>query len=375
MSADLLEPNSLTISKPTILKRAALATAGVALALIPLALIVGTRHTIVIFAVALLLAYMLLPVVTWVESRLPARWPRSLSLAILYITLLVIIGSLLAIVTTRVVQESANLATKLPDLTRDQTWVDRLPLPGWMGPLRTKIIEELHALLDGGGKQIIPYAEAVAKAIAVRSSVVLDLILVPILAFFFLKDGEEITRYLLDLVDSSERRRRIEELLLEVHSVLGKYIRALLLLSTATLIAYTTFLSAIGIPYAVLLAFLAALLEFIPVVGPLVGGGLVVIAGALTGSPHVLWIVVFWAAYRLFQDYVLSPYLMSSGVEVHPLLVLFGVLGGEELAGVPGMVFSVPVIAITGVLLRSMVKSRMRLRSTGPLEKKTPVRS
>jgi predicted PurR-regulated permease PerM len=58
-----------------------------------------------------------------------------------------------------------------------------------------------------------------------------------------------------------------------------------------------------------------------------------------------LWIVVILIVYRLFQDYVLSPFLMSSGVELHPLLVLFGVLAGEQVAGIPGMFFSVPVIA------------------------------
>jgi len=59
----------------------------------------------------------------------------------------------------------------------------------------------------------------------------------------------------------------------------------------------------------------------------------------------VLWVVVILIVYRLFQDYVLSPFLMSSGVELHPLLVLFGVLAGEQVAGIPGMFFSVPVIA------------------------------
>jgi len=58
--------------------------------------------------------------------------------------------------------------------------------------------------------------------------------------------------------------------------------------------------------------------------------------------------------YRLFQDYVLSPYLLSSGVELHPLLVLFGVLAGERVAGIPGMFFSVPVIAALRIIIVRM---------------------
>jgi predicted PurR-regulated permease PerM len=59
---------------------------------------------------------------------------------------------------------------------------------------------------------------------------------------------------------------------------------------------------------------------------------------------------VFWGCYRVFQDYVLNPYLMSSRVELHPLLVLFGVLAGNSIGGVPGMFFSIPVIAILKVI-------------------------
>ena len=71
--------------------------------------------------------------------------------------------------------------------------------------------------------------------------------------------------------------------------------------------------------------------------GPLTGGGLILVVGVLTGCSHLVAFINFWVAYRLLQDYVLSPYLMNSGMEVHPLLVLFGVLAGEELAGIPGM--------------------------------------
>jgi predicted PurR-regulated permease PerM len=71
---------------------------------------------------------------------------------------------------------------------------------------------------------------------------------------------------------------------------------------------------------------------------------------AVSGSGGLIWIVVFWGCYRVFQDYVFNPYLMSARVELHPLLVLFGVLAGNSIGGVPGMFFSIPVIAIVKVI-------------------------
>jgi predicted PurR-regulated permease PerM len=68
--------------------------------------------------------------------------------------------------------------------------------------------------------------------------------------------------------------------------------------------------------------------------------------------------VIFLVVYRIFQDYVLSPYLMSSGVEIHPMLVLFGVLAGEQLAGIPGMFFSVPIMAALRVIYVRLRKGR-----------------
>jgi len=73
---------------------------------------------------------------------------------------------------------------------------------------------------------------------------------------------------------------------------------------------------------------------------------IIMIVCGIAGAGGLIWILCFWALYRVFQDYVLNPYLMSSGVELHPLLVLFGVLAGEKIGGIPGMFFSVPVLAI-----------------------------
>jgi predicted PurR-regulated permease PerM len=121
-------------------------------------------------------------------------------------------------------------------------------------------------------------------------------------------------------------------------------------LALSTFVFYTGFLSLTSVSYAILLAGIAAIFEFIPVVGPLTASVVILLVAAFTGYPHLLWILIFLGIYRIFQDYVLNPYLMSSGVEIHPLLVLFGVLAGEQIAGVPGMFFSVPVIAALRVL-------------------------
>jgi predicted PurR-regulated permease PerM len=107
-----------------------------------------------------------------------------------------------------------------------------------------------------------------------------------------------------------------------------------------------------------LLAAAAALLEFIPVFGPLLSTLLVLIVALVTEYPHLLWILLFVLGYRIFQDYVLGPRLMGTGVGVHPILVLFGLLAGAEVAGVPGIFLSVPAIAAALIIGRHLIRDR-----------------
>jgi len=119
----------------------------------------------------------------------------------------------------------------------------------------------------------------------------------------------------------------------------------------------------LGIPYAILLGALAALLEFVPMVGPLAASAIILLVAAISGG-HLLAIVIFLVAFRMFQDYLVSPHLMGQGVELHPLLVLFGVFAGAEVAGVPGAFLSVPVLALARILYFRMRPSRVSLAAT-----------
>jgi predicted PurR-regulated permease PerM len=97
------------------------------------------------------------------------------------------------------------------------------------------------------------------------------------------------------------------------------------------------------------LAAFAAVLEVVPMLGPAMGGVTIVLVAAISGT-HLLAAVIFVIAFRMLQDYILSPHLMGRGVELHPLLVLFGVFAGAGVAGVAGTFLSVPALALARVL-------------------------
>jgi predicted PurR-regulated permease PerM len=191
-----------------------------------------------------------------------------------------------------------------------------------------------------------------------HAEILLFIVLVPILSFFFLKDGQALLSSVLNAV--SERRREIvNDIANDLHLLLAKYMRALVLLGLAASIAYSTFFSIIGLPYGLLLGAIGFFFEFVPLVGPLTSSVIILLVAGLSGYNHLLWIVIFLAAFRLFQDYVLSPLLMSSGMELQPLVVIFGVLAGSQIAGIAGAFLSVPVLATLRIVYRQMQKGKI----------------
>jgi len=182
------------------------------------------------------------------------------------------------------------------------------------------------------------------------------IVLVPILSFFFLKDGGEMRRSLLEIFNDGEQREKVQGILADLHVLLAEYMRALVVLAASSFLAYAVFLSLIGAPYAILLAAVAFPLEFIPLVGPLTAAGIALLVTGLSGFHHLLWIVVFIICFRFFQDYVVSPQVMSAGMEIHPLAVIFGVLVGAAIGGVAGTFLSVPVLATLRIIYRRSVR-------------------
>ncbi len=148
--------------------------------------------------------------------------------------------------------------------------------------------------------------------------------------------------------------------------MLGSYIRAQLILAGLTLIAYTAVLSALRVPYALVLGPVAGFLEFVPVVGPALAAVSVFAIPVLAGYPHPGWLVVFLGAWRLLQDYVSAPRIMGKSLEINPLVQIFAVLAGGEIAGVVGALISVPAVATLRIIWRRMhPEAPKRVSSSG----------
>ena len=328
-----------------------------------LALVYTIRQTLLLFAVAIFFAYMLSPLVGLV-GRYFTQQRRALALGIVYILL---IGALVGIgfaLVPQLVTQAANLVTTLPSLL-SKGRLANMPLPEWLDPLRAQIVAAASKEATNLGASVMPFLHEAGSQLLSGVSLLLPTVLLPIIAFFFLKDGETIVRSLVGTLEEKQDRNILRRILMDMHLALRNYIRALVILAMITFASYAIFLRVVGVGYELLLAGILAVLEFIPAVGPAVGLVLVLVVSFSTGSGAWLAILIFFGIYRVFQDYVINPYLMRAGLELHPLLVLFGVFAGEKIGGVAGMFFSVPVIALLKVLYTNL-KGEYERRQLAP---------
>jgi predicted PurR-regulated permease PerM len=184
------------------------------------------------------------------------------------------------------------------------------------------------------------------------------LVLIPILAFFLLKDAEDFRRSALLALPMGRLRGRGAQLFEDINDTLAAYIRAALLGCLLIGVVCTVAFMIIGVPYALLLGALAGLLEFIPLVGPLV----VALCASLVASFHSITqavvVLLFLGLLRIAQDYVIYPRLIGRGIHMHPLAVILAILCGAELAGVAGIFLAIPVVAVLSVMYRHWLEYR-----------------
>jgi predicted PurR-regulated permease PerM len=312
------------------------------------------RETLFIFIVALLFAYLLWPLVKPLDHRLPGR-SRLPALTLVYLAIvgiLIIMGITLG---SRIVQEANALAARLPDLLTKFQPPIAPAASHWALPLKMTVISTVQQQVTQHSGEILAMLSNAALGVMSRAGNLIFFILVPILSFFFLKDGREMLSSVVGILAAGARRDMVERIAADLHVLLAQYMRALVLLGVVASLSYGLFFSMVGVPYGILLAAAAFPLEFIPMVGPLVGATVVILVAGLSGSHHLLAIFVFLLAFRFLQDYVVSPHLLSAGMKLHPLLVIFGVLAGGSIAGVAGCFLSVPVLAALRIVYRQLL--------------------
>lgn len=320
---------------------------------------------LLLVVLSIFFAYLIAPLVEFVHRPFNIRgrehlMPRAAAIAVVYVVLFGLLGLSLWFLLPRLGTQVTEFANKAPDYitsarARSQG-LNRL-YENYQIPeaVRKKINDNLTSLIESATQ----FTGVRLWAIIYEALTLLPfLILIPILAFFFLKDADSFRRSALQMLPRGRWRWRGDEFFQDVNSTLAAYIRAQLIACLLIGTICTLGFLIIGVPYALLLGLIAGVLEFIPLVGPLGVALLATGIASFSSLKEAVVVILFLGTLRIIHDYFVYPRIIGQGVHLHPLAVILAILSGAEIAGVAGVFLAIPVIAIATVSYRHWLEHK-----------------
>jgi predicted PurR-regulated permease PerM len=314
----------------------------------------------------MLFAYLLDPLITLLQKWTHSS--RGIAIAAVYVALLAALLTVGLAVGPRAVEEGRHLSDRAPELyNRVASGSIALQVGkarGWSEATQARA----QQFIVGHRDEVLSTISAQSSKVAEIAGNALWLVLVPILAIFFLKEKSSIARSIEGLLQNRRNRERLRQIMSELDEMLSHFVRAQLYLAAISGTVYVVVLTLMRVPYSLVLGILGGLMEFIPFLGPVVAGALILAVSFGFNYGHLLIVLLFLLLWRGLQDYVISPRILGGRVEVHPLAAIFGILAGGEIAGIAGIYFAVPVMAAARILwihLRRKGDENAELDATG----------
>jgi predicted PurR-regulated permease PerM len=321
-------------------------------------LVYELRTFLLMLVFAVLFAYLVAPLVAFLQGRLVIgrgrrEGSRALAVALAY---LVIFGAL-SVFVVWVAPRVADAVRQAPELMRAS---NAAPLSAVYGTLQKYGVSPsmIARAVSAAGGAFEATGQQIATAFVHSAAYLPWLVVIPIVSFFLLKDAQFFSRATMGLLPSSWRVHA-PALLDRIDTALAAYIRAQLVACLIVGGLVAAGFTLLRVPFAAVLGMTAGLAEFVPLAGPLA----IAVVSAAIASFHspitALGVLLFLGVLRVVEDYVIYPRLIGSTVHLHPLLVILAVLAGAELGGVAGVLLSVPLLAIGSAVYRYAAESGM----------------
>jgi predicted PurR-regulated permease PerM len=338
-----------------------LAVLGIAIAVALLLQIIWiAREVLTWILIAVFFALALNPAVNWFQQHGIKR--RGLAATVTFLIVFIAIAALGALFIPTLVDEVNGFANALPGYVNDVTHRQ-----GRLGFLESKyhVTERVRSAIESGGASSV--LGLTGTAVAITKGIITAIVAtvtITVMTFFMLLEGPGWMERLFTLLPehSRDRWRGIGH---QIYKTVGGYVTGNLLISVIAGVTSTIVLLALGVPYAVALGLLVAILDLVPLAGATIAAIIVVSVGFIHSVPAGIVLLVFFVVYQQIENHVLQPLVYSRTVQLSPLVILIAVLIGAQLAGVLGALAAIPIAGTMQVLLVAWLEDR-RKRPTRP---------
>ena len=315
------------------------------------------RSTGLLIVGAIFFAYLIYPLV----RRLNARLPAIVAILIVYAFIILVLGSVLALVVPALGNDISNFAKTLPTLTAQfQTelvsphnpFLRRIPAEDRL--YIANLPSQLNSVVQKYGVDTLQRSLTVVLS---TFSVIATLVVIPVLAAYMLLEASDVRRQVLGLFPA-RRRQKVNTLIDELDAVVGGFIRGQLIDGAIVGAMILVMLSIMHVPYALLIGVAAGILNFIPYAGAVIGFvPSVLLALAYNGPTNALIVAILFAVIQQIDGNFVAPRVLKDNVGLSPLYIIIAILVGSELFGLVGTFLAVPVAAMLRVLREQLLPS------------------
>lgn len=312
-----------------------------------------------------ILAYLLRPIVDWLQSLGLGRVPAILGTFVLVLgAMAIVLTSIVPFVGQQVqelsqlinVEMATDVATYIEERIQRYTPIEQ-------GVLVENVERMAQALRQGDLVKGDRVAETVGSVVALFTNIIYAVVIIPFVTFFLLKDGLQIRRSVLSLVPNHYFEVTLA-ILDKVEVNIGRYFWALLVQCTSIAVIASALLWLVGLQNAIAIGIFTGLANTIPYFGPFLG----FLCGALVGIAQtgnlilVPWVALAMALTQLADNVLLQPIIFSRAAKAHPLVILFVVLIGARLGGIVGMLVAIPLTTTVRVVIEQLLWSLRNYR-------------
>ncbi len=314
-------------------------------------------HVLTPFIAAIITAYLFHPLVSVLQRRTGIG--RAFWIIVLYVLAFSLLSWLWTWGWPRIVSQSQELSTQLPLIIEDINHAlggrETVELGGGVTLNLAPLEEQIIAVISDLGRTL---SGSVPGLVFSALETLIFTLVYLIVTFYLLLQAGQLRAWTVRLIPLPYRAE-ICDLGHQIDRVLGAYVRGQLILIVIMSVLLYIPLSILGVPYALVIAIASGVLEIIPILGPWAAAGVAMLVALFQpevpfgfsnlGLAGLLAIIYF--ALRQVEDHFIIPNLMGSLVRLHPAVVIFAILAGGALAGVFGLLISIPVAAVTRILL------------------------
>lgn len=295
------------------------------------------------FLYALLLTYLLAPLVAMLEKRKFSRTMAIFAVYLFLIGLLVLLG--IYVIPTIVSQINSLTKQVAVFSVRAQELLQRLETEYSLINLPPMLVDPLESAFISLQGALTSLFNFLAQFIVNLFSSAVVIILVPILSFYMLKDMEALQSRFLSFFPNRQQKL-VLDLSRRIDSKLGAWVRGQVTICLITGGLIFVGLSLVGMDYALVFGFLVAVFNIIPYFGPLIAAVPAILLALLRSPTLGLKVMLVQAIVQHFESTIIVPNVLGKELGLHPLVIIFALLLGAQLAGVLGMVLAAPVAAI-----------------------------